>query len=130
MNTMTLSGLGNKSEANTEWCNHCGWYPPGHKCPVTIMSAEDEAAALASLNAVTAAHPAKGSGTWYTTQEGWQIDVFDDACEWDYIERIVAPDGRSWFYPFEPEGNRAMTDALANWKPTSSDGWPNCPELP
>lgn len=31
----------------------------------------------------------------YTTSTGWHLVVFNDAGNWDYLEEITAPDGRS-----------------------------------
>ena len=30
----------------------------------------------------------------YRTSHGWEIHVFDDADEWDYVELVISPDGR------------------------------------
>jgi hypothetical protein len=31
----------------------------------------------------------------YTASNGWQITIFNDCNDWDYVERVIAPDGRS-----------------------------------
>jgi len=31
----------------------------------------------------------------YVASNGWQIKIFNDCNEWDYIEAVTAPDGRS-----------------------------------
>lgn len=32
----------------------------------------------------------------FTLSNGWEIVVFNDANEWDYLESATAPDGRKW----------------------------------
>lgn len=51
--------------------------------------------------------------TW-ETENGWRITVFDDAGNWDYIDNIVAPDGRvlNWDY-----FHSWMTE-LTDWSPS------------
>ena len=31
----------------------------------------------------------------YTASNGWRITIFNDCNEWDYVDRVIAPDGRS-----------------------------------
>ncbi len=125
-------------QAKTLMCNFHGWVYPWHECKAVEMTPEDEAAAIAALEAVTAATPAvlvypTGSpnahsgwycGTWeWRTHSGWVVRVYNDCAEWDYLESITAPDGRSWAFPFGHDGP-VMTDRLKDWKPTDESGWP------
>ena len=120
------------------WCDHCGWVEFSHACHVTEMSPDDEFAALAELNAICADHPAVvafeaaycGVMEW-RTPNGWLLQVFNDCGEWDYVQRIIASDGREWDYPFESSG-LAMTERIADWTPAPANygGWPKiecCP---
>jgi DNA-directed RNA polymerase subunit RPC12/RpoP len=31
----------------------------------------------------------------YLASNGWRITIFNDCNEWDYVDRVIAPDGRS-----------------------------------
>jgi hypothetical protein len=31
----------------------------------------------------------------YTASNGWRITIFNDCNEWDYVDHVIAPDGRS-----------------------------------
>src|SRR5262252_4731045 len=31
----------------------------------------------------------------YTASNGWRITIFNDCNEWDYLDHVIAPDGRS-----------------------------------
>ena len=31
----------------------------------------------------------------YRASNGWRITIFNDCNDWDYVERVIAPDGRS-----------------------------------
>lgn len=31
----------------------------------------------------------------YTASNGWRITIFNDCNEWDYVDQVIAPDGRS-----------------------------------
>ena len=35
----------------------------------------------------------------YAASNGWRIVVYNDANEWDYIDRVETADGRIWEYP-------------------------------
>lgn len=97
------------------------------------MIACEEAAALAMLNyadmhpdAVRLANPEHHWTHVYagnveylvTAQDGqvWKVDVFNDCDSWDYLDRVVAPDGSAWEYPTSDELS-PMTMDLANWQP-------------
>lgn len=62
-----------------------------------------------------------GNIAW-TLSNGWRVVVFNDCVEWDYIDRIEAPDGRWWEYPTHPEivDDRVMSPRVANWTPTTA----------
>jgi hypothetical protein len=36
----------------------------------------------------------------FTTQDGWKITIFYDCGEFDYIDKIVTPEGQVYEYPF------------------------------
>lgn len=135
-------------QAKTRPCEFCSWVYPWHECKVVVMSPEDEAAALAALEGVTAEAPAtlvypdgepNAHNGWYCatwhwrTPTGWDVFVFNDCAEFDYIERIVSPNGREWHFPFNYKADQAlsvMTERLKDWKPTNQAGWPGiewCP---
>jgi hypothetical protein len=91
------------------------------------MPAAEVAEILAVLNAIGVEHPASlvgegwddvfaGEVTW--TLCGWTVVVFNDCGGWDYIDHIVAPDGRRWDYD-------AMADLVKFWRPSSANGWPS-----
>ena len=135
-----------RDAAKTRWCPTCMWVYPWHECRVEMMSAEDEAAALAALEAVSEATPATvehptddDSIHWYCgmivwrTPDGWTVRVFNDCAEWDYLDSLIAPDGREWRYPLNHEPDKplqAMTERLKDWKPTDESGWPGIDRCP
>lgn len=56
---------------------------------------------------------------------GWKLGVFNDCCEWDYIEWIQAPDGRR-----EDAGKGSgrietftASDAMWSWEPSDYSRW-------
>jgi len=120
------------------WCRHCGWIEMSHVCHVTEMTADEECVALAELNAVTAHNPATVThvaeycgGMEWRTPSGWLVQVFNDCCEWDYLQRLIAPDGREWEFPFQAS-TLAMTDRIADWTPDPENyaGWPRIEVCP
>jgi len=48
------------------------------------------------------------------------IAVFNDCDEFDYIEWIEFG-GQCWNYPYKPEEQPIMTQAIADWKPLNQD---------
>lgn len=93
---------------------------------VTEAEASEVVALLASISA---ADPAEivgrswteayaGNVTW--TFRGWTIVVFNDCMSWDYLDEVIAPDGRRWDYD-------EMADEVRFWVPTTADGWPSLP---
>ena len=90
------------------------------------MTEAESVEAIAILNAIGADEPADlvgegwrdtyaGNVTW--TFRGWTIVVFNDCMDWDYIDTIVATDGRRWEF-------EEMSDPVKFWHPTSTAGWP------
>lgn len=61
----------------------------------------------------------------YDASNGWFIAVFNDANEWDYIEWIVASDGRrvDFFDMAEEDGD------LENYAPSNEIAW-RCYRIP
>lgn len=87
------------------------------------MTATDAAEVLSVLRAIGPEDPAElvGSGwrdtyagnvTW--TFRGWTIVVFNDCMDWDYLDSVTAPDGRTWDFD-------EMTDEVAYWEPEMDD---------
>lgn len=121
-----------------DFCGYCG-HRGDHACAVQVMSSDEEREVLAALMRVTVDTPARaefapdaictysGWPSW-TTADGWRVVVFNDCGDWDYIDSITAPDGRTWDYPYQPDG-RAMTQMIADWSPDDGDprGWPGAP---
>ncbi len=66
--------------------------------------------------ALKPAHNADILLRFYTTSNGWTIVVFDDAGEWDYIDRFVSPEGEVLkfddYYDKVPE--------ITNYEPTEA----------
>lgn len=61
-----------------------------------------------------------GSRGW-TLSTGWRVYVFNDCGDWDYLERLEAPNGCAWEYPLQEERREgcAMSRAVAHWSPSS-----------
>jgi len=55
----------------------------------------------------------------YTASNGWQITIFNDANEWDYIEEIKAPDGRKVAY----DDMFHSMPALENYELSDETAW-------
>jgi hypothetical protein len=57
----------------------------------------------------------------YRLPNGWAVWVYFDCGDWDYIDSMTAPDGRSWSFD-------ALPDAVRHWRPEVSDEhlWPPC----
>jgi hypothetical protein len=53
----------------------------------------------------------------YKTSDGWEMAVFNDAGEWDYVEWITAPDGRCWSYEKAAEPGDEETEVQAYQPP-------------
>jgi hypothetical protein len=114
------------------------------------MTREERDAVLDILNRVAPEWPAtcdhspeeyrrEFCNVTFTLPNGWRIEVFKDGFgfgDWDYIDQIHAPDGRSWEYPFgesdypnddDPEREVKLADRrLVNWAPNNSKyrgGW-------
>lgn len=47
----------------------------------------------------------------YTTSNGWTIIVFNDCNDWDYVDTLTAPDGRSAEYEDLPRDVQAYRPA-------------------
>lgn len=41
------------------------------------------------------------SGHCLVEIDGWDLLIFNDCDEWDYVERAVSPDGRVYQYPMD-----------------------------
>lgn len=56
----------------------------------------------------------------YRASNGWQITIFNDCNEWDYVDQVVAADGRSLdFHEIEndmPSAREYMPDDEVAWK--------------
>ncbi len=123
--------------AGMAWCELCLWVDTPHACPAIGMTPEEEDEVLRELSSVTIDRPASnvhpaapddGSIAWYSgvvswrTQGGWIVSVFNDCGEWDYLERVEAPDGRVWLYPCGEawwSSWHAMTERVSGWTPIS-----------
>ena len=55
----------------------------------------------------------------YLASNGWSLVVFNDANEWDYIERIRSADGRTLYFD---EICESMAN-LSNYSPTHEVSW-------
>lgn len=135
--------------AKTARCTYCGRVYPWHECTVIGMTANEESAARAALDAVTADRPAVllypvpdpttgktgDGGQWYCgvfqwrTPDDWIVAVYNDCGEWDYLEWIESPDGQRWNFPLNGQGRtitHAMTESLKDWQPAHANelGWP------
>lgn len=124
---------GNKTTERDVWCEHCGWVWPWHSCEVVEMTPVDEAACLIALEQHDAhGHPVTEWGwsgcQFLTLPSGWQVVVFSDCGEWDYLEWVTAPDGRQWHYPHRPDNGQAMTERLAGWQPSHPERWVTNPD--
>ena len=51
---------------------------------------------------------------------GWTVVVFQDAWEWDYVDHVLAPDGRV-FNPFPNDCSEIHP--LAHWHPKNPRAW-------
>lgn len=49
----------------------------------------------------------------YRTPDGWQIIVFNDCDEFDYIDHVIAPDGRQ----LDWGSSRPIAELLMCWSP-------------
>lgn len=95
------------------------------------MTPEEETEVLSILNAVGVTLTARpwtherfvdhysGNYTW-DLSNGWNVTVFCDCGEWDYIDNVEAADGRQWDYPHEPQVS-PMTYAVADWQPSKEN---------
>jgi hypothetical protein len=92
-----------------------------------MMTDAEATEALSILNAIGSGDPAvlvgegwrdtfAGNVTW--TFRGWTITVFNDCNSWDYIDHVIAPDGRRWNYD-------DMAELVRFWNPSSEAGWPS-----
>ena len=60
----------------------------------------------------------------FKLSNGWELGVFNDCCEWDYIEWIKAPDGRRVDYVVRKYGADLFTASEAlHWSPQNEDRW-------
>jgi hypothetical protein len=128
-----------------QWHEACGWtHNVDEPCHPALMSPADEAAALAVLEAVprplwVAAWRAgpddmattsgiRFAGDIVVVWHGWRIVIFNDCASWDYIDHLIAPDGRRWEYNcgdlLEP-GVGVMTGRVANWHDGNASGIPD-----
>lgn len=106
-------------------CDVCSWQPDPHVCPAVRMTEAEEAEVLAVLE-----RGPVGVGHWgycslevFPLQDGWEVAIFNDCGEWDYVEWVQAPDGRRWDFPFDTL--RPLTQRLADWRPSGGAlrGW-------
>lgn len=130
-----------RGEAQTKLCKICGWVYPWHDCPIVVMTPEVELVCLRALDAVTPANPAtvleradySGVSVW-RTPDGWQLAIFNDCSEWDYVQFVATPDGVRYDFPsvhkFVPADFRVMTEWVVRWTPLTEniDGWPHARE--
>ena len=54
----------------------------------------------------------------YRASNGWQIEIFNDANEWDYVEKVVTASGRQYNYG-DFEGDREVEF----YEPTVEVAW-------
>lgn len=107
------------------------------------MTSEERIAVLAMLDAVCETWPTTCDHTpeeyrqefnnvIFTLPNGWRVEVFKDGYsfgDWDYIDKIHAPDGRSWEWPFgevtDFEAEGYQIHCISNWSPsmTNEKGW-------
>ncbi|NVB81778.1 MAG: hypothetical protein HOV81_25510 [Kofleriaceae bacterium] len=109
-------------------CRICGDEEP-HNCRyahATPMSPGDETELLQLLRAAPREH-------WTTVEPefsvdefklgDWSVFVFFDGCEvedWDYIDHVIAPDGRSYAsWPGATE-QYALPQSIVYWTPLSA----------
>jgi len=132
---------GAEGAAKTKRCDICGWVYPWHECSIIVMSPELEIACLRALDAVTPTNPATvisraeydGISVW-RTPDGWQLAIFNDCGEWDYVQYVVTPDGVQYDFPVYREymrpDFRAATAWVARWAPLHENihGWPHAAE--
>lgn len=55
----------------------------------------------------------------YKASNGWEIEIFNDANEWDYIERITTPNGISLSY----SDIQTHFPIVAKYRPTELIAW-------
>ena len=54
----------------------------------------------------------------YLASNGWHITVFNDANEWDYIEEIIAADGRGADF-----AEVSQMPGIADYEPSAEIAW-------
>jgi hypothetical protein len=54
----------------------------------------------------------------YRASNGWRIEIFNDANEWDYIEEIMAADGRSADF-----ADSDTLPVMADYEPSDEVAW-------
>ncbi len=95
-------------------------------CRITVTKGLPETDVLAFLRAVelgevtltSAVEPAEATVIRYAASNGWEIAVFNDANEWDYIEWIQTPDHR-----IEYEDIEQLMPKVAAYEPAPEVAW-------
>lgn len=54
----------------------------------------------------------------YRASNGWKIEIFNDANEWDYIESVVTDSGRQYMY-----GDLETEADIENYEPSEEVAW-------
>jgi hypothetical protein len=49
------------------------------------------------------------------TSDGWVVVCFIDCNDWDYVDSVVAPDGRVWEFKSIYYGPLQFQDAICDW---------------
>jgi len=104
------------------------------------MTAEEEREALRALDAVSVDEPAvllpnDSSGVSsiirWRTPSGWELHVNGDDETWNYVHKLIAPDGRTWIHPLDEQEASLpkMTGWVFAWTPVSYEGWPEIERL-
>lgn len=69
----------------------------------------------------------------FATSSGWRFVVFNDCMEWDYVDSVIAPDGRTAgivdkrFAPSELEDWFGGMAQVADWEPANLQRWETAP---
>lgn len=70
----------------------------------------------------------------YTASNGWAVVVFNDCNDWDYLDEVIAEDGRSWHWDGADPPSLYKPSEKVSWEAygipgymTCRDPWPNAP---
>lgn len=59
-----------------------------------------------------------GIVTW-VSERGWELNVFADCPDWDYVDSVRDPSGRIWSWPVTSRKYGHPEWMVINWRPSA-----------